>query len=228
MGLDGAILMAKATQNEIDNYEDGRDPPKQDMTLDGTGKPNPTYKGFNERWKETMEKITGDDRKGNRTSRIRAFHDTLKHDVPGQPKQSIKKNREEGKEDFETRKWSEVAGQTTQTISEINTGGYNKYTGESLYNPLGKNPGDIFLINPKPFPEAHFATFPVELPERIIKCACPPDGIVFDPFFGAGTVGLAAEKLGRKWAGIEINEKYIDMARKRLDKYKNEGIDVYF
>jgi len=67
---------------------------------------------------------------------------------------------------------------------------YDIETGESLNNPNGKNPGDVFFINPRPFPEAHFATFPVNLPLKILKCACPEDGIVLDPFFGAGTVGV--------------------------------------
>ena len=42
-----------------------------------------------------------------------------------------------------------------------------------LNDPKGKNPGDVFFINPKPFVEAHFATFPEALPEKIIKCAVP-------------------------------------------------------
>lgn len=91
----------------------------------------------------------------------------------------------------------------------------------------GKNPGDVFFINPKPFPEAHFATFPVELPLTILKCGCPPDGIVLDPFFGAGTVGVAAEMLGMKWTGIELNKEYITMAQNRLSKFRNQKMDVF-
>ncbi len=96
-----------------------------------------------------------------------------------------------------------------------------------LGNPNGKNPGDVFFINPQPFIEAHFATFPFELPAKIISCACPPGGLVLDPFFGAGTVGLAAEKLGRQWIGIELNEEYIKIARKRLSPYVNERLEVF-
>ena len=102
-------------------------------------------------------------------------------------------------------------------------GNFDQY-GNPLNNPLGKNPGDVWTINPKPLKEAHHAVFPPELPLRILKCACPPDGIVLDPFFGAGTTGVAAEKLGRKWCGIDINEEYIKIARKRLNKYKNHSI----
>ncbi len=120
------------------------------------------------------------------------------------------------------RKSDHIAGQTRQSIAGHNAN-YDE-DGNNINNPNGKNPGDVFFINPRPFPEAHFATFPVDLPLRILKCACPPDGIVLDPFFGAGTVGLAAEKLGMQWMGIEINQKYVDIARKRLSPLMNERL----
>ena len=91
-------------------------------------------------------------------------------------------------------------------------------------HPKGTNPGAVFDINIRPFPAAHFATFPPELPERILKCACPQDGIVLDPFFGAGTTGLAAEKLGRKWIGIELDPESVQIAQDRLAKYHNKQL----
>lgn len=175
---------------------------------------------------------------------------------------------------------------------------------EKQNDPRGKNPGDVFIINTKPFTEAHFATFNMELPMKILKCSCPsevckncgvpkeaiwkrsslvdttddcqlkiessqyklgkssalrlsgggetfnawktenPDtiigftncgcnagyepGIVLDPFFGSGTVGVAAEKLGLNWIGIEINPEYVsDIITKRLEKHKNERMTNY-
>jgi len=98
---------------------------------------------------------------------------------------------------------------------------------EKMNDPAGKNPGDIFFINPKPFIEAHFATFPMELPERIIKCACPPGGVVFDPFMGSGTVALAALKNNRKWLGIELNSEYVKIIRKRLKPAEINTLDTY-
>ena len=95
-------------------------------------------------------------------------------------------------------------------------------------NPLGKNPGDVFFINSGCLPEAHFATFPIELPLKILKCACPKDGIVLDPFFGAGTVGLAAEMLGLNWKGIELNEEYIKIAKDRLEPHNFSRLDDFF
>ena len=67
----------------------------------------------------------------------------------------------------------------------------------------------------------------------ILDCAWPGPlpGVVLDPFFGAGTTGLVAKKLGRHYIGIELNEAYIGMAQKRvaavparLDRWAEEGI----
>ena len=67
------------------------------------------------------------------------------------------------------------------------------------------------------------------------SCQCgdlkPVPGIILDPFFGAGTTGLVAKKLGRRFIGIELNEAYIGMAQKRvaavparLDRWAEAGI----
>lgn len=64
--------------------------------------------------------------------------------------------------------------------------------------------------------EAHFATFPPKLIEPCIKAGCPEGGIVIDPFFGAGTTGLVASRLGRHCVGIELNPDYARLAHKRL------------
>lgn len=150
------------------------------------------------------------------------------------------------------------------------------------YHKDGKNPGDYWTINTKPFPDAHFAVFPEELVIKPIKCSCPryvckkcgkprqkinkrigavnkqwgerkskpwhkdqrdmpqkvikegiyetvgltecqcgkkhgyEPGIVLDPFAGAGTTCLVAQKLGRRWMGVEINPKYAEMSEDRI------------
>lgn len=174
---------------------------------------------------------------------------------------------------------------------------------EKQNNPEGKNPGDVFVINTRPFIGSHFAVFPPELPTKILKCACPqqvckkcgkprekiikstpledttidqsklkiedsqyklgktsalrlkggadtfyqqkkPDiflgytdcgcnagfdsGFVLDPFFGSGTVGVAAEQLGLNWIGIELKEEYVsEIITKRLDRHKNQRLNEY-
>ena len=115
---------------------------------------------------------------------------------------------------------------TTETMSRRVSHGYDVNTGEPLNHPKGKNPGAIFVIPTKPYTGKHQATFPVALPEYILQCACPPDGIVFDPFFGAGSTGVAAERQGRRWCGIELNPESVQEARERLEKYRNEKIQA--
>ncbi len=169
----------------------------------------------------------------------------------------------------------------------------------AVYNPNGRNRRSVWTITTKPFKEAHFATFPPEIPEICIKagtsekgccpecgspwermlkrieapaecftktrtpddgfigghrkdgeyrgsgqkyqnwlnehppttigwrptCAChrndlpypPIPCTVLDPFSGAGTAGNVAERLGRKYIGIELNPAYSEMAEKRID-----------
>jgi DNA modification methylase len=84
----------------------------------------------------------------------------------------------------------------------------------------GSNKRDVWTVNPASFPDAHFAVYPQELIKPCIKAGCPDDGIVLDPFFGAGTTGVVAKRLNRKFVGIELNEEYIDIAEERLQDYE--------
>jgi DNA modification methylase len=68
----------------------------------------------------------------------------------------------------------------------------------------------------RPFRGDHFAVFPPELIETPIKAGCPADGVVLDPFMGSGTTALVARRLGRNFLGIELNPRYIRLARQRL------------
>jgi site-specific DNA-methyltransferase (adenine-specific)/site-specific DNA-methyltransferase (cytosine-N4-specific) len=79
-----------------------------------------------------------------------------------------------------------------------------------------RNIRTVWSVNTEAFPEAHFATFPVALIEPCIKAGSPRGGFVLDPFFGSGTVGAACLKLKRRALGIELNEDYARIARKRL------------
>lgn len=94
---------------------------------------------------------------------------------------------------------------------------------ESLDGPHGlltDGDGNPLALDvcPQPFREAHFATFPPKLIEPLILAGCPRDGTVLDPFGGAGTTGLVADRLQRRAILIELNPQYGDMARERIRK----------
>jgi DNA modification methylase len=80
----------------------------------------------------------------------------------------------------------------------------------------GRNARTVWEIASQPYPEAHFAVFPEELPRRCIAAGCPAGGIVLDPFMGSGTTALVARRLGRKAVGIELNPEYAELAARRL------------
>lgn len=75
---------------------------------------------------------------------------------------------------------------------------------------------NVWTLSTRGFSEAHFATFPPELPEICIKAGCPIGGTVLDPFGGSGTTALVADRLGRDAILIELNPDYVKMAEKRL------------
>ena len=79
-----------------------------------------------------------------------------------------------------------------------------------------KNRRTVWNINTEAYAEAHFAVFPTELVRPCILAGSGPGDVVLDPFFGAGTVGLIALELGRRCVGIELNEAYVAMARRRI------------
>lgn len=79
-----------------------------------------------------------------------------------------------------------------------------------------KNPRSVWTVPTQGYPEAHFATWPEALCERIIKAGCPEGGTVLDPFMGAGTTALVARRLGRKSVGVELNPEYARLCAARL------------
>lgn len=85
------------------------------------------------------------------------------------------------------------------------------------YHPKGSKPDDVWDILPEDTQKrrAHFAPYPEDLCKIPILASCPPGGIVLDPFCGTGTTMLVARMLGRKSIGIDISEKYLELAEDR-------------
>jgi len=80
----------------------------------------------------------------------------------------------------------------------------------------GRNARSVWTISTEPTPFAHFAVMPTALAARCIKAGCPKGGIVFDPFSGAGTTALVADRLGRHGIGLELSHPYCLLAKDRL------------
>lgn len=89
-----------------------------------------------------------------------------------------------------------------------------------------RNKRSVWSIATQPFSDAHFATMPPELAETCIKAGCPKGGTVLDPFGGAGTTGLVADRLQRSAILIELNPEYAAMARKRIDSDRGSLLDA--
>jgi DNA modification methylase len=104
----------------------------------------------------------------------------------------------------------------------VKRGGFNSKTnampGREAFRAIEdwRNKRSVWEVATQPFAEAHFATFPPDLIEPCIKAGCPDGGTVLDPFGGAGTTGLVADRLGRNAILIELNPEYANMAERRL------------
>lgn len=115
-----------------------------------------------------------------------------------------------------------------------------KYPGKKAYkgpnkgnfsgNPQGKNPSDVWDIpNVKANhveKTGHPCQFPVAIPRRLICALTAPDGLIFDPFMGSGTTGVAAYVEGRRFVGAEILKRYYDIAVERLEDTVNGKVKI--
>jgi hypothetical protein len=137
--------------------------------------------------------------------------------VPGQSTQGIHRNREKGLSDWRAMDFSANYNGFDESPDSAKSIKHRMAASRAmgadhdgcLNDPKGKNPGDIFNINPVPFVEAHFATFPIELPTKIIKCAvpdriCKKCGVPIENIMKP--TEEYAELLGQGWHDHEFDE----------------------
>lgn len=128
----------------------------------------------------------------------------------------------------ETIMWFTKGNQTIFNLDAIRVP--QKYPGKRAYkgphkgelsgNPLGKNPSDVWDIpnvKSKHIEKTeHPCQYPVAIPQRLIRALTPFNGLVFDPFMGSGTTGVASVVEGRRFIGAEIQNNYYDIATCRI------------
>ncbi len=90
---------------------------------------------------------------------------------------------------------------------------------DQAFHPLGRNKRTVWSVPLGKFRDAHFAVFPPDLIRPCINAGSPEGGVVLDPFFGAGTVGVVALELRRRYVGIELNPDYVALAQRRLGDF---------
>lgn len=84
--------------------------------------------------------------------------------------------------------------------------------------PSTRNRRSVWTVPTEPYSGAHFATFPSALIEPCILAGCPAGGLVLDPFMGSGTTAMVAQRLGRRWLGIDIDERNLELQRDRIGR----------
>jgi len=102
-----------------------------------------------------------------------------------------------------------------------------KKNGKLRCNPLGKNPTDVWEI-PKVTSgknrasaerTAHPAQFPIAVIDRVVRACSHQGDVILDPFMGSGTTAEVARATGRFALGFEVEPRYIEIARNRIDAY---------
>lgn len=108
-------------------------------------------------------------------------------------------------------------GAYTNNRSFDNSAEVERETHGNVENKTGKrNLRDVWSVATQGTKEAHFATFPEKLIEPCILAGTKAGDVVLDPFAGSGTTGIVAHRYGREFIGIELNEEYAELARRRI------------
>jgi DNA modification methylase len=97
-------------------------------------------------------------------------------------------------------------------------------------HPLGKVPEDWWPMNPLNANDPERIGYPTQKPEslleRIIKASSKRGDVILDPFCGCGTTLAVAERLGRRWIGIDISPTAAEIMKIRLKKMGAEDVEV--
>jgi DNA modification methylase len=93
--------------------------------------------------------------------------------------------------------------------------------GKNISNWVGRKmvyPNNVLYLATECSNRSHSAAFPIDLPTWFIKLFTTRNDLVLDPFIGSGTTAVAAIQLGRKFVGIDIENKYVDLSQQRISE----------
>lgn len=119
-------------------------------------------------------------------------------------------------EGVDERQWAEeykAVGSVLQGESNAEIKRTKRYNKDGSFK---RNKRSVWTVTTKPYKEAHFATFPMDLIEPCVLAGCPEGGTVLDPFGGSGTTGQIADGHNRNAILCELNPEYIEISKKRL------------
>jgi site-specific DNA-methyltransferase (adenine-specific) len=91
-----------------------------------------------------------------------------------------------------------------------------RYDNRAVMEVNGRNHRSVWSINTKAIANGHFASFPPALITPCVLASTSPGDFILDPFFGSGTVGVVCKETKRNYVGIELNPKYVRVAKDRL------------
>jgi site-specific DNA-methyltransferase (adenine-specific) len=133
------------------------------------------------------------------------------HDATGRSKQRTAAGERSKRDSFKRE-----GSKREQAIPGQVVGTHRPDRAESEWPTSAHNKRSVWTVATEAFKEAHFATFPPALIEPCIAAGCHAGGVVLDPFGGAGTTGLVADRLQRDAILIELNPAYAQIAERRI------------
>lgn len=92
----------------------------------------------------------------------------------------------------------------------------HRKSGNEYFPTMRRNKRDVWSVATGGYKGAHFAVFPPALIRPCVLASTKIEGIILDPFMGAGTTAITALEEGRNFIGIELNPQYIEIANKRI------------
>lgn len=156
-------------------------------------KPNPMPESVKDRCVKAHEYVFMLTKQGRYWSNFEAVKESATGRTAGNKTHAFSSRYEEGH------------GEHRTAANLLNVGAVNK-----------RNKRSVWSISTQPYSGAHFAVMPSALVETCLLASCPVNGVVLDPFGGAGTVGLVASRHQRHSVLLELNHQYAQMACGRI------------